>query len=90
MLVNICLFSISNYVMFIILFLALYFLVVLGFDRNTCLHLILYFLQTFVAYADCPDKFILKFHHGGEFSAESKTYVGGSIRYVDMYDMLMS
>ncbi|KAL8090685.1 hypothetical protein AgCh_039936 [Apium graveolens] len=45
------------------------------------------FLPPLHAYADCPDKFSIKFHHTGEFNVNPKTYVGGSIRYVDMCDI---
>lgn len=45
------------------------------------------FVPPFVAYANCPDKFTLKFHHGDEFTVDPKTYIGGSVRYVDMCDV---
>ena len=38
-------------------------------------------------YADKPDKFTLKFHFDGNLDVHRKTYVGGSIKYVDMCDV---
>lgn len=45
------------------------------------------FSPPFHSYAEYTDKFTLKFHYGGQFQLNPKSYTGRSIRYVDMCDV---